>query len=164
MIFNTHLGRYKKLYYSELFYNTTLDMFYSKHPTNHIVYEKGAEKRHQKNWTPFDFCPHCIFKNGYISTKATNNSSASVAFATTTTTTTTMSNQMNATLLFVYSMFPHIIVESYPTGAAGQRNAEKVFSSKLSKGARPDIPVLLSDPLLPLVSCHILYLGYKDIC
>ena len=107
IVYNHHLSRFKKLFYAELFYNKPEDMFYTVDPPNHVAFENEVNIRHQKNWIPFDFCPHCSFQRGLT---AVNSS---------------------ATLLFIYSIRPHRIVQAFATNVSGEMRAETVFLTEL---------------------------------
>lgn len=109
IVYNNHLTRYKRLYYAELWYDVKEDMFHTLDPPNHVIFEKEVNVRHQKNWSPFDFCPKCVFSSG----SADPNRSA----------------PYNATLLFVYSIQPHTIVQAYPTSMIGEFTAEVAFKT-----------------------------------
>lgn len=84
-------------------------MFYALDPPNHVRFENEVNVRHQKNWSPFDFCPSCTFRNGHALPFP-----APVA---------------NASLLFVYSIQPHVVVEPQATEVAGEMTAEVVFKT-----------------------------------
>jgi len=82
-------------------------MFYTLDPPNHVAFENEVNIRHQKNWIPFDFCPYCNFQRGL-----------------------TVANS-NATLLFIYSIRPHRIVQAFATNVSGEMKAETVFLTEL---------------------------------
>mmetsp|Transcript_30287 Transcript_30287/g.41672 ORF Transcript_30287/g.41672 Transcript_30287/m.41672 type:complete len:382 (+) Transcript_30287:32-1177(+) len=107
IVYNHHLSRFKKLFYAELFYNKPEDMFYTIDPPNHVAFENEVNIRHQKNWIPFDFCPSCNFQRGL-----------------------TVANS-NATLLFIYSIRPHRIVQAFATNVSGEMRAETIFLTEL---------------------------------
>ena len=41
-------------------------MFFVLDPPMHVTYEHEVNVRHQKNWSPFDYCPKCQFNKGYV--------------------------------------------------------------------------------------------------
>jgi len=84
-------------------------MFHTLDPPNHVIFENEVNIRHQKNWSPFDFCPQCSFHGGSAIPSQTH--------------------PVNATLLFVYSIRPHIIVQAYQTNITGEMTAEVVFKT-----------------------------------
>ena len=66
-IYNTHLTKYKKLFFAPVFYHVPSDMFFIKQRTFHINIEhEMGYYRHQKNWTPFEYCPFCEYKYGVV--------------------------------------------------------------------------------------------------
>ena len=113
IVYNNHLTRFKRLYYTELWYNAKEDMFHALDPANHVIFENEINIRHQKNWSPFDFCPRCAFRGG---SAAPNNSSSS---------------SQDATLLFVYGIQPHTIVLAYNTTKVGEMTAKVVFKTSI---------------------------------
>jgi hypothetical protein len=111
VVYNTHLSQYKQLSYVRVHFNVTIDSFHTVGPPMHVTYEKEVNVRHQKNWTPFDFCPRCVFDRGYVNVSK--------------------SKPYTANLLFAYSIQPHRIVETYPTEAPGEVDANTVFLTEL---------------------------------
>jgi hypothetical protein len=108
IVYNNHLTRLKRIFYAELFYDKPEDMFYTLDPPNHLTFENEVNVRHQKNWTPFDFCgSSCVFRRGLTDSSA------------------------DASLLFIYSIRPHRIVEAHHTNVTGEMVAETVFLTEL---------------------------------
>lgn len=130
MIYNTHLTRYKRLFFAPVQYTKENDMFFALDPPNHVIFNKEVNKRHQKNWSPFDFCPRCDFMDGMaINATSINEEDKGLD-----------RKSFSPHLLMVYSLNPHRIVQTYPCDDCLQRNgtspvsdynAEVVFSSKL---------------------------------
>ena len=111
LVYNTHLTKFKQLYYAQVYFNKTENSFFVHDPPLHVTYEKELNVRHQKNWTPFDYCPQCRFDRGYVDTSKKN------PFA--------------ANLLFSYSLQPHRIVETYPSSQPGEMDASTVFLTEM---------------------------------
>eukprot|EP01036_Dinobryon_divergens_P034109 gene34109-44072_t len=57
LVYNTHLTKFKQLYFVPVHFNVTEDQFFILDPPMHVTYEHEVNVRHQKNWSPFDFCP-----------------------------------------------------------------------------------------------------------
>ena len=111
LVYNNHLTRYKRVFMAEIFFLLRDDMFYALHPQNYIRFEHIENSWHEKNWTPFEYCPHCAFDRGSVAIHK--------------------SGHHRAHLLFVYSIQPHIIVQAYHTNVSGEMVAERIFTSKL---------------------------------
>lgn len=107
IVYNHHLSKLKKLFYAELFYDVKDDMFYALDPPNYVRFEHEENVRHQKNWSPFDFCLNCSNIRGVTT------------------------SQSNATLLFIYSIKPHRIVQAFPTNVSGEMQADTMFLTEL---------------------------------
>jgi hypothetical protein len=99
LVYNTHFAEFKQLYFAPVHFNVTEDMFFVLDPPMHVTYEHEVNVRHQKKWSPFDYCPKCQFNKGYVDVIG--------------------SAPYQANLLFVYSLQPHRIVETYPTSQQG---------------------------------------------
>ena len=84
LVYNVHHGKVKSFHYADVHYHrrplhlsdeveklwkavatTGEDIFYVQADKQHnIVFEddhRSAIERHQKNWSPFEFCPLCVF-------------------------------------------------------------------------------------------------------
>eukprot|EP01036_Dinobryon_divergens_P024611 gene24611-33079_t len=57
LVYNTHLTKFKQLQYASVHFNASENMFFILDPPMHATYEHEVNVRHQKNWSPFDFCP-----------------------------------------------------------------------------------------------------------
>ena len=111
LVYNTHLTKFKQLYYVPVHFNVTEDLFFILDPPMHVTYEREVNVRHQKNWSPFDYCPKCQFDKGYVDIRR--------------------SSPYRANLLFIYSLQPHRIVETYPTSQEGSVDASTVFLTEM---------------------------------
>jgi hypothetical protein len=111
LVYNTHFAEFKQLYFAPVHFNVTEDMFFVLDLPMHVTYEHEVNVRHQKNWSPFDYCPKCQFNKGYVDVIG--------------------SAPYQANLLFVYSLQPHRIVETYPTSQQGSVDASTVFLTKM---------------------------------
>lgn len=118
VVYNTHLTKYKRLYYTEVHFNASDDIFFTYDPPIHVTYYGQVNVRHQKNWTPFDYCPKCVYRYGSVNPTLSLSSSGA---------------QLQPSLLFVYTMQPHTVVQTYTTNTTGEGVAEKVFSTELLK-------------------------------
>lgn len=113
LVYNTHLTKYKQLYYTEIQYDEPMDMYYSKNDVKHIIFNHEVDIRHEKNWSPFDYCPKCVFHRGSVNPNKSDGAEPS--------------------LLFIYSLRPHVIVQTSVINATTHEyNAMKVFSSELA--------------------------------
>lgn len=105
----------KKLYYAEIYFSSKLDMLYALHPQIYVAFERDdieGRQRHQKNWTPFEYCPECIYERGSV-----------VPYK---------SGHSRSQLLFSYSLDPHIVVQTYPTNITSNHHvAERVFETEI---------------------------------
>jgi hypothetical protein len=99
MIYNTHIGRFKRVYRIDLRYNRLGDMFYTT-DIIHISIDHEFGIRHQKNWTPFEYCHGCIFENGLLSASYIQEIRDK----------TNKPNYEPALELYVYSIVPHRII------------------------------------------------------
>lgn len=41
-------------------------MFFVRNKPFHLYIEHEFSPRHQKNWSPFEYCPDCVFRNGIV--------------------------------------------------------------------------------------------------
>lgn len=105
MIYNTHLSKYKKVYKTEIVFHAKSDMFYAKETPIHINIDHEFGERHQKNWTPFEYCPGCKFVNGIVSSDYIQDIRQKLRKA----------NFDPALQLYIYSIIPHRILYSIPT-------------------------------------------------
>ena len=82
--YNVHYGKFKTFHYAYIHYHakpshlshTGKELWSSITPEDYVCYVEevkqfniipsgaliGEEVRHQKNWSPFEFCPLCVFE------------------------------------------------------------------------------------------------------
>ena len=118
LVYNTHLTKYKQLYYVPLQFSASDNSVNVLNEPLHVTYEGEVNVRHQKNWSPFDFCPQCMWDD-----RGTVDSSRSAL----------QPNHHPANLFFVYSLQPHRIVETYSTNRSDEVDASTVNNGTTSK-------------------------------
>lgn len=114
IVYNIHAGHFKQLYYGKIHYNKAMDMAYVLHPAHHVLYQNEVLVKHEKNWTPFEYCPNankCTFVDGCL---IRNHQRSGVVDRKTTTRFAGYEATDQSTLLFIYSIQPHRIVMLTP--------------------------------------------------
>lgn len=89
LVYNIHVNKFKTLYFNKLHYYKHHNLTALVHPSTLVIYQQEYHQKHEKNWTPFEYCIDCHGIDNCVSSGS-------------------------STLLFVYSIQPHRIVMLSP--------------------------------------------------
>ena len=109
------------MYKAEVVFNPAMNMFFSKDSPVHITIDHEFGERHQKNWTPFEYCPGCKFVDGIVSPSYVQELQDKIG----------KRLYEPALELYIYSIMPHRIVYTVPS--PDDRTIENAHTVSLTK-------------------------------
>jgi hypothetical protein len=140
--YNFHMSM-KIFYYTRVLYKSDDDSLFVHNLSTNVRFQGIYQKQHEKNWFPFEYCPHCIFKHGILSPAVfqqyhkdhpnepiVRDSLPSPVYPFEIK--NNFSHIQNAQLYFVYAIQPHVTVRFYKTMNYDEEWAEMIFVTEFT--------------------------------
>lgn len=144
--YNFHMYK-KTFFYCKIHHDVQSNELYAYNKYNQVYFQKEDQVRHEKNWVAFEYCPHCIFERGVLSTKKFQAymeehpeekellkdvrnfypEQEKQPF----TAKHDFQKIQSTQLFYIYSTVPFIVVKIYPTEVWGVELAELAFVSEI---------------------------------